>query len=318
MASKKRNVEGTIPFPPPYRRIDEPVDVTGEFAEITRRTPHDPIFKWAFRESRIRVVSTHSSLSPALQRKHAARLREIMAVEPTPAVAAPPVPGGVGYGMFYDDPPFQDNWTTGTLIYFEPICPTPPGGNINTYFYITASNRSAQGVEALVSYNGQNQTYFKIYDWARSTNDHWQTNVSFGDLDPKYFIPKQPAHGKTYRVLPIQNVTYCVSGSTWRNRVYLFDQTAGQPNLVYEYDYTASLATQQNAWPGSWGPIVETFQPSYSGTKTFGSLNTKLMGRNGGWTPWHLLLQTDSYLRQDNKGFDEVFMDQNHSWGVNS
>ena len=41
----------------------------------------------------------------------------------------PPVPGGVGYGMFYT-PAFRTNFARGTSLYWRIICPTPPGGNV--------------------------------------------------------------------------------------------------------------------------------------------------------------------------------------------
>jgi hypothetical protein len=47
----------------------------------------------------------------------------------------------------------------------------PPGGNVNTWLYLTATNRSGLGVEALVSYDGQNTPHFRVYDWART--DPW-------------------------------------------------------------------------------------------------------------------------------------------------
>lgn len=316
MASKNTIGELHVPFPRPYPPHTHAVDVRKEFAAITRRTPRDPVFESAFLANRLYVVRTHPTLSLKQRQRYAAQLQKLMIIQTVRSRRIPPIPGGVGYGMFYNDD-FQEDWTDGTSIYFEPICPNPPGGNINTYLYITATNRSARGVEALVSYNGQNQTYLKVYDWAR--NDHWQTNISFGDLDPKYFIPKQPANGQNYRVLPIQNTTTCIATNRWRNRVYLWDRIAGQPNLIYGFDYTASLGSQQGAWPGSWGPIVETFQNFYNNTKTLGSLNTQVMSRdNGAWGAWQSLQPPDCYLRQDNKGFAQVFLDPNHSWGVNS
>lgn len=77
----------------------------------------------------------------------------------------PPVPGGVGYGFFYTDPGFKTAWGHGTSLAFDIVCPTPPGGNVNTWLYLTATNRSGKGVEAFISYNGQNDTHFKVFDW---------------------------------------------------------------------------------------------------------------------------------------------------------
>ena len=60
-----------------------------------------------------------------------------------------PRPGGVGEGIFYN-PDFKTSWGLGTSFSCDYVCPTPPGGNVNTWLYITATNRSGLGVEAFV------------------------------------------------------------------------------------------------------------------------------------------------------------------------
>ncbi|MFK4225306.1 hypothetical protein [Streptomyces sp. NPDC019890] len=91
-------------------------------------------------------------------------------------------------------------------------------------------------------------------------------------------------------------------------------------DLIYQYDYTASLSDQTGGWIGSWGPIVETFQTSYSNTNNFGALSTMLITRDSGgaWGSWQLLNSTQSYIRTDNVGFSQVFLDPNYAFAVDS
>jgi hypothetical protein len=52
-----------------------------------------------------------------------------------------PRPGGVGEGFFYT-PDFKTSWGLGTSFSCDFVCPVPPGGNVNTWLYLTATNRS--------------------------------------------------------------------------------------------------------------------------------------------------------------------------------
>jgi hypothetical protein len=228
-----------------------------------------------------------------------------------------PVPGGVGYGMFYNSA-FKTNWATETSFYFDIICPTPPGGNVNTFLYLTATNRSGKGVEAFIAYNGQSQTFFKVFDWARYPAAPWQTNIPFANLAS--YVRTDSAHGHPYQVLPVWNSTFQSAANHWYNQVLLWNHVANRWDLVYQFDYSATLADQQGVWVGSWALIVETFQNSYQGTSPMGALTTMLIGRdsNNQWGQWHLLGASDCYVRIDNVGFQLLFLDPNYSWAVNS
>ncbi len=187
---------------------------------------------------------------------------------------------------------------------------------MSTWLYITATNRAGLGVEAFVSYNGQGDTRFMVFDWARS--DHWQTNVPFGNLGA--YLRTDSIHSSGYQVLPIWNSTYEIGADRWRNEALLWNHVAGRWDLVYRYDYTATGAQQTGGWVGSWGPIVETFQSPYSGTSPMGAATTMLIGRdaNGAWGQWRLLGPSDSYVRTDGVGFHLCFLDPNYRWAVNS
>ena len=59
--------------------------------------------------------------------------------------------------MFYTSA-FRSAFARGTSLYYEIVCPTQPGGNVNTWLYLTGMNRAQRGVEAFVSYQGQKTT----------------------------------------------------------------------------------------------------------------------------------------------------------------
>jgi hypothetical protein len=227
----------------------------------------------------------------------------------------PPVPGGVGYGMFYTSG-FRTAFARGTSFYYEIVCPHQPGGNVNTWLYLTATNRAQKGVEAFVSYQGQNDTRFKVFDWARS--DQWQTNIPFANLTS--YLRSTVAHGWGLQVLLVWNSSFEIGVNRWRNEVLLHNRVTNGWDLVYRYDYTSTTAEQTSGWPGSWGPIVETFQNSYQNTRWLGFLNTMLIARNaaGQWGNWGVLTASQSTIRNDNQGFSPLFLDPNYSFVVRS
>ncbi|HUB89658.1 MAG TPA: hypothetical protein VMA74_08005, partial [Dyella sp.] len=155
-------------------------DARAHFAAITARTPVDQAFRAAFLNSRIRLVHTHAAADLTSRDQAVQRLMGKLG----PAAReldTQSVLGGTGYGMYYTDD-FRAAWQNGTGIAFNAVCPQPPGGNVDTFLYITATNRSALGVEALVAYNGQNDGGFLVFDWSRSGTDPWQVSMSFSQL----------------------------------------------------------------------------------------------------------------------------------------
>lgn len=270
------------PEPPHGRPHRSTQDVRAHFAALTAQQPVDDAFRTAFLQSKITLVHTHPTVDLATRDLAVKSLTERLGPPAQRALnsfisgasggPAPPVPGGVGYGIFYT-PSFKVAWGRGTSLAFDIVCPTPPGGNVTTWLYLTATNRSAMGVEAFISYNGQNDTHFRIFDWARS--DHWQTDVPLSGL--ANYLATQSAHGIPYQVLPVWNSTWQISETSYRNQVLLYNRVRGGWDLVYQYDYTATDAQQKAAGVGSWAPIVETFQSLYSGTNQMGALTTQLI-----------------------------------------
>jgi len=312
MAKKSTALQLLVPSPVSGAAFG---DVRAEFAKITKKTPRNLASERAFITGKMHMAQTHPTLQLAERETLVTELAATLK-QPAKKKITPPVPGGVGYGMFYNAA-VKTNFTTGTAIYFDIICPNPPGGNVNTWLYLTATNRSAKGVEAFISYNGQNQTFFKVFDWARA--DQWQTNIPFANLGN--YLRTDSSHGSAYQVLPVMNVTSQSTGvNYWYNQVWLWNHVANRWDLIYQYGYAATLQDQKTGWVGSWGPIVETFQSPYSGTKPMGALSTQIISRNSNnqWGAWHFLGTADSYIRTDNVGFQLIFNDPNYNWAVRS
>lgn len=138
----------------------------------------------------------------------------------------------------------------------------------------------------------------------------------------KEYLTNKQIEGKSRQILALQNQTFVVDtsqGKRWRNQVYLYNHQKGYYSLIYKYDYEATEEEQKSKWVGSWGPIVETFQDSYSGTNPVGFSYTYMQERDehDTWTPFHLLTDDFSYIRDDKKGFKCEFLLPNHSFAVN-
>jgi len=303
-----------VPPAPLHRPHKTTEDRQEEFLALTAKTPVDREFRAAFLNHKLLIAYTHPHLDIAGRDRAVAQLAAGLGTDVLKFLTQP-VPGGVGYGIFYNSP-FKMGWGHGTSFSYDIVCPTVPGGNVNTWLYLTATNRSGKGVEAFVAYNGQGTPHFRVFDWAR--NDHWQTDCAFTVLGN--YLTAMSAHGHPYQVLPVWNSTWLLSGSTYRNQVLLYNHARGGWDLIYQYDYTATDAQQKNDWVGSWGPIVETFQSAYNNTNQMGALGTMLISadNSGHWGGWALLSASDSYVRTDNVGFHLVFLDANNAFTVNS
>ena len=289
-------------------------DMQVKFEALTKKTETDPEFRAAFMHHKLLIAHTHPDFEIAARDQVVAQLAEVLGVDAQKFLTQP-VPGGVGYGMFYTAG-FKTGWGHGTSFTYDIVCPTIPGGNVNTFLYLTATNRSGKGVEAFVSYNGQGTPHFRVFDWART--DHWQTDIAFTALGN--YLTTMSAHGHPYQVLPVWNSTWLLRGSTYRNQVLLYNHVRSGWDLIYQYDYTATDAQQKNDWVGSWGPIVETFQSAYNHTNQMGTLGTMLISadNSGHWGSWALLSASNSTVRVDNVGFRLVFLDPNYAFTVNS
>lgn len=299
---------------PPLRADAMTVDRSAEFAALSTVPPPDQQVERAFVTGKLKLLRTHPRLHP-LSRAAVADKFRMNAPAMLAQEEAGPVPGGVGYGMFFNSA-FKTGFATGTAISWEIICPTTPGGNVNTWLYVTATNRAGKGVEAFVSYQGQNAFTFNIFDWARPEAERWQPATPFANLGA--YLGNEVVQGTTCQVLAVINTTFQQSPGQWVNEVRLLNVQANEWHLVYQFQYPATLQEQTGDWVGSWGPIVETFQDVYAGTNLMGALKTQILSRdsNGNWGQWGHLSDTQSDLRVDNKGFVNTFLEKNYNWTV--
>jgi hypothetical protein len=303
-----------LPLPTPPGTPQAVRDARAVVAAVSRRSRRDPSFEGQFLLARRRLLVGLPLAKLAVPRRRLdeldRRLRELGHGE------TPPVPGGVGCGIFYNQP-FKDEFTSGTALYWEIVSPPAPGGNVSTYLYLTAMNRAAKGVEALLVYYGQSDSYFIVYDWSREDGQRWQHNIPAAELAP--YRRTDASHGTPFPTLTVLNVTLQNDGTTWTNQAYLLNQALNCWDFIYEHVYPAGTPDQHNDDLGSWAPIVETFQPQFSGTLPLGALNTMLAGRSGAsWDPWTRLDGNESAPRNDNQGFQLTFLDPNYNWVVQS
>ena len=156
-----------------------------------------------------------------------------------------PVPGGVGYGAYFTSS-FQQGFTTGTTLFYNIICPSKAGGDVNNYLYLTSTNRAAKGVEAFISYYKQNNPYFKIYDWARQESARWQVSMSYSDLSD--YLTLKTIKGVYRQCITVQNRTVKSSSTQWKNVVWLKNYRTNSYDQIYTYTYTATLSDQRDSY----------------------------------------------------------------------
>lgn len=293
-------------------------DMRQVLRDVTDRNPVDPELKRRFTANRRRVARTHALMGAEARRRAVFDL-EVLGPEPTTAQpTVPPIPGGIGFGMFYS-PQFKEDFAEGTALYWEIVCPRVAGGNVADFLYITATNRAGLGVEAFVLYQGQASPHFMIFDWSRvhQQQDPWMRNVPLNELTN--YLRETNAHGAPVTVLPVLNLTFQSPSGGWMNQVSLLNAATNAWEPAYQEPYPANALEQHGQWMGSWGPLVETFEAHYQGTNPMGALNTQLaVAANGSWVNWQPLNAGESQLRADNKGFLPIFVDPNESWVVRS
>ena len=228
----------------------------------------------------------------------------------------PPVPGGIGMGVIYNDD-FRADFGTGTAIEFYIACPRQPGGNVATWLYLTAMNRATDGVEAFISYYGQEDFHFKVFDWARDDQSHWQVDLPYDALAP--YVAQVSIEGTEQSCVYVMNYTYEVESGTWANEAYLQNFDTGNADLIYRYSYVSTAGAQRSGAEGWWGPIVETFQASYTGTRPLGFAYTNVASQqNGVWGAWEHTTPENSWIREDGTGFKEIVFSPNFTMIVDS
>ncbi len=266
----------------------------------------------SFVESRLEKMTNKTSKKAKNLQKLLKRSHSVL-VEQEPS--NPPVPGGVGYGVFWDNNSLF--WNGKTCVYHDYIVPKTPGGDVTTWLYNTSTNRANLGVEAFMSYYAQNDVKFKVFEWALSGVDPWQLEIPYSDLGD-YLINRENADGVVRQQIQVVN---CTSGATtnWKNEVWLRNQQESAWDYVYSYDYTTANAAentyQAGEHYGSWGPIFETFQDHEGSNKVIGVTGTWLL-QDGNW---QYPTSANSNIRIDDADLNPpVFQVDNARWGVGS
>ncbi len=294
-------------------------DVQKQFADLSKKSERNIGFEQAFLHSKIQTLKkqTHlkaSYINDAVRRMEAFLLK---------GYEGEPMKSRVGYGFYYQ-PSFRTAFETGTAIALDVIAPIKTGGNISNYLYLTATNRSSNGVEALIYYSPQEELRFRVFDPTRIVNNDyrtgWQTDVTHNNLGD--YLTTKVAYGNSYQILSLQNQTSESQNGNWTNIVWLYNYRNNTYDQVYSFEYPCSRAEQKEYNPhgyGWWGPIVEVFQASCSNTNHLGFLQTYLSAcdENGQWTVWESLSPAQSYLVTENSvGFQVAFVEPNHSFVV--
>ena len=190
---------------PPQPMEGEVIDSQAQFRKLTRSARVERGSERAFFASKLTMLRTHPELTEE-QRRAEARLEQMFGAKTFQAFKknSGPVPGGVGYGMFYtadSAPPSLAARRSSTRS-----SAASAGRQRQHLAVLDGDEPSARGVEAFVSYQGQNDTRFKVFDWARS--DQWQTNIPFANLAS--YLRSTVSHGWGLRS--------CSSGTARRDR----------------------------------------------------------------------------------------------------
>ncbi|RSX55939.1 hypothetical protein D2E26_0502 [Bifidobacterium dolichotidis] len=263
---------------------------------------------------------THLEFEQQLDGNRATDTRLLSKTARARAATEDPVPGGVGYGAFFQDQ-FQYGFTSGTSLLYSIICPSQVGGNVYSHLYLTSTNRAAKGVEAFISYLGQDTLVFKVFDWAQPESDRWQVYMPYSELSD--YLTTQPVNGEGRQIVTVQNTTVQVSSTQWMNAVWLKNYRTNSFDRVYSYTYNVTLSDQRDSHYGEWGPIVETFQEHFENTNVVGFNNVYFKSKTTDytsktWNDWELLTDDVSYIRNDGYGFMTAFRRPNYTFGVYS
>jgi hypothetical protein len=296
-------------------------NVTNKFSEITNSIGRNYEFEKAFLMSRLSLAENKKSNNP-----FADDINEFVsnynahldtATEPDYTRGEDIAPKGDITFLVEFEPSFNADFDTGTVLIFKILCPTRVGGDVSDTLYLTSTNRATYGVETVIHYlNSQTDLYFMIWEWAPGKPYPVQVYTPYSELGD--YLTQDTVHEICQQFIQVQSQTVKVSTDSWKNLVYLYNYNLNVYDLVYEYTYSASDATQKdgNHW---WGPFVETFnQSNFVGTNIIGFERTLFASRNSSnnWSTPQLLSETQSVLRGPIRGFELVYLYPNHSFIV--
>lgn len=230
---------------------------------------------------------------------------ERLANRPCPRRPAPTALGNpTAYGInFYQDwPRFEfasvlyNTICAPAEIFTRPEAPIDPDRD---WYYLTASNGAARGVEAYLSYWHVRNPEFWVYDWSIPEGDAEPQEhgpIVFEDLRP-YWQTVETDAGPLLGLSVVNATTSIAEDNTrWRNTVLLYRPGSASEEArfdrVYTRDYDATIDEQRR--DGSrvhdWGPILES-----------GTAAQQYETNPAGFTDVALLLDADiTYLSPSN------------------
>lgn len=310
-----RAAAASMPPTPPDLLHVRSKDMRAWAASMSRSRPPDTAARAAY----IKRKALSAYIQPVVPKEARLRAAQYIAdrgAVPLDTLLDQPTPGGFASGVIYNYD-FVEAWQSGTAIAFTVLCPERPGGNVYTWLYLTAANRSALGVEAFVSYYAQLEPFFKVYDWAQAPFNPWVLEIPMSALGD-YLV--RDASAQSSRALTIWNSTYSIGGLMYRNEVFLYNHLGPGWDLFYQYDYGADPDQHRSHAVNYWGPIVETFQPVYTGTNPLGYMRTRIAAADdlGRWSKWDLLNRDQSWVLPISSGFDLRYMAPNFAYTVTS
>jgi len=223
------------------------------------------------------------------------------------------VPGGIGFGYYFNDTALL--WTNSTILDYYIIAPSHAGGDMDYLLYLTSTCRSQLGTESLVSYRGQNEARFWVYDWAvmqgnQFQADQLQVNINLPTVHPEYLATRFDEFANSRQMCHVRNGTYYLDSTSgmchWQNRVLLFNFKRADWDLIYSHNYASTNLTDNlfpgsdpaSARAGSWGPVIEEFLDSgtYHNLNVIGFDLVRLF-QDGNPHPWWLT-PSNSYALQ--------------------
>ena len=139
-----------------------------------------------------------------------------------------PTPGGIGYGLWYDNTALL--WTNFTIADYYVIAPPAIGGTVS-WLYLTSTCRAQLGTESLVAYTSSTSgPQFWIFDWSQ-INSPWQVMIDLPANNPQYLTTRPDEFSITRQMAHVRNATYNTGFAgglyLWNNQTLLFNFNRG-------------------------------------------------------------------------------------------
>jgi hypothetical protein len=177
------------------------------------------------------------------------------------------------------------------------ICPMSldSSGFVRRGLCLIAGNRAGKGLLTSVSYDAITQPQFNLDDWARPGPA--RLSIPLSNLGS--YLETLSYNNWWYQVLTVANITFELSPGQWRNEAWLYLPDWVSWDLIYRYDYAATLAEQTGGYIGSWwGPTVMDIDGRAFHNRV-GALGALMSSRDssGVWDTGQLLSASDCSIK---------------------